>query len=411
MPRSEEQAKPSLAPSARARFAACAVGAYLAACLPLLALHHFDPSVFVIAGARYVEAAETRPPLRVTPNSDGYDGQFYYRLARSPLSTAPTVDGITFDHPAKRTQRILYPLLAWLASAGQPALTAWAMLAVNLAGIGAIAWLAAGLAARLALPAAIPFAIVAWPGFIVTLLHDTTEIAATAFLLAALSAWFARRPVLFALLASCAVLARETTLATWLGLLAFTILTVWMARRERPALPWLLACAAPLIVFAAWRETLAFRLHEAPQAQAIAHDLGWPFVGAMTMLHDCLTGARRWAATPFKDAVERAYVLISALPLLAFCVLVAVRLPRALRKPGAAALALSWCATAALMSLLSASGPWIGPIAYLRAFTECFVVGCLLLGTTCPPRQARLLAAASLAQAGLAWGFCMVQAR
>ena len=166
-----------------------------------------------------------------------------------------------------------------------------------------------------------------------------------------------------------------------------------------------------MLLFAAWRQTLIFGLHEAPQAQAAAHDLGWPFAGVLTMLHDCLTGARRWAATPFKDAVERTYVLTSALPLLAFCMLVAARLPQALRKPGAAPLAATWFVTAALMSLLSASGPWVGPVAYLRAFTECFVLGCLLLGTSSPPRQARLLAGASLAQAGFAWGFCMVQAR
>ncbi len=417
MPRSQEQAKSrrTLSAPARyapARFALYAMAAYFAACLPLLALRHFDPSVFVIAGTRYVTVADTHPRLYAKPNSNGYDGQFYYRLARSPFSTAPRVDGIAFDHPAKRTQRILYPLLVWLASAGQPALTAWAMLAVNLAGLGAIAWLAASLATRLNLPAAVPLAIVAWPGLVVTLLHDTTEIVSTALLLAALSAWFARRPALFAALACCAVLTRETTLAAWLGLLAVTAVTAARTRGERPALPWLLACAAPILVFVAWRQTLVLALHEAPQAQAVAHDLGWPFAGALTMLHDCLTGARKWANTPFKDGVERGYILISALPLLAFCVLAAAALRPAWRKAGAAMpLAAAWCVTAALMSLLSATGPWVDPAAYLRAFTECFVLGCLLLGAAGRPGQSRLVAGVSLAQAGLAWMFCLVQAR
>jgi hypothetical protein len=31
------------------------------------------------------------------------------------------------------------------------------------------------------------------------------------------------------------------------------------------------------------------------------------------------------------------------------------------------------------MSILTADGPWVEPIAFLRAFTECWVVGCLLL--------------------------------
>jgi hypothetical protein len=52
----------------------------------------------------------------------GYDGQFFYRLALEPFSTAERVDGIAFDAPAYRQQRIGYPLLAFLTTALTPAL-------------------------------------------------------------------------------------------------------------------------------------------------------------------------------------------------------------------------------------------------------------------------------------------------
>ena len=406
MPRSPQQANPK--PRA---FALCVIAAYAAACLPLLARRQFDPSVFVVAGARYVNAAQTNPPLRVKPNSDGYDGQFYYRLAAAPASALPAqaairVDGIAFDHPAKRIARILYPLLAWAISGGQPALTAWAMLAVNLAGIGAIAWLAATTARRQHLPAWVPLAIVLWPGFIVALLHDTTEITAAAFLLAALAAWQASRPAAYAGLACCAVLTRETTLAPFIGLLAWSAATTTC---RTPA--WLLAGAAPLAATLAWHTTLALSLPTPTHPQPLSHDIGWPFLGALRMLHDCLLGGRTWAIGPFKNAVARLTIILSALPLLAFCTLAATRLAPMLRRTAPTPLAAAWLTTAALMSLLTARGPWTDPIAYLRAFTECFVLGCLLLGATGFKPRLATVARIGIAEWLLAWAYTMVQFR
>lgn len=75
-----------------------------------------------------------------------------------------------------------------------------------------------------------------------------------------------------------------------------------------------------------------------------------------------------------QGAVLRGYAFVSVVFLVAFSVLIASRVPCA-GKPLAAA----WLPIVALMSMLSAAGPWVEPIAFLRAFTECWVVGCLLL--------------------------------
>ena len=47
--------------------------------------------------------------------SDGYDGQFVYRLALDPFTHAVTAHGITLDNPAYRQQRIATALLAHVA--------------------------------------------------------------------------------------------------------------------------------------------------------------------------------------------------------------------------------------------------------------------------------------------------------
>jgi len=407
MPRTATQAKTSALLSRvwrePALCAACAVAAYALACLPLLALRHADPSVFVVAGDRYVDRGRTEAPLRVKPQSNGYDGQFYYRMALHPLGFAPTEGGITFDHPAKRMERVLYPALAWLVSLGHAGATAWAMLGLNVLGLGAIAWIASDLARRLALPAWVPLAILLWPGFIVALLHDTTEITSTAFLLAALSAYLGDRLALYAVLACCAALARETTLPVFAGIFIHEAVKAAAGKTWRRGV----ACAAPFLPFALWRDILALTLHEAPQAQGAAQDLGWPLLGAARMVWQCIAGTRSWASTPAKNDVIRLIVLATAPAVLAFCVLVATRLRRA----ALGGLPLGWILTAVLMSLLTANGPWIEPEAYFRAFTECYVVGCLVLASGGFSLRAVWVVAIGGGEWLLVWGLCLAKLR
>src|SRR3972149_5427209 len=46
-----------------------------------LSEHQYDFSVFVTAGDIFVDANAAPDGLKILQNSDGYDGQFYYRLA------------------------------------------------------------------------------------------------------------------------------------------------------------------------------------------------------------------------------------------------------------------------------------------------------------------------------------------
>ncbi len=104
-------------------------------------------------------------PIAILPNSFGYDGEFYYRLALDPF-TAKKIDyGIGLDDPPYRMQRIGYPLLAWAVSLGNARILSWVMISLNLAGLGLIARAGAGIALRAGAPA--------WAGTLAALYPDS----------------------------------------------------------------------------------------------------------------------------------------------------------------------------------------------------------------------------------------------
>jgi len=368
----------------------------------------YDFSVFVIAGDRFVSAADLPSPLIVRPASDGYDGQFYYRIALDPFDFSRTAYGVTLDGIAWRLQRIGYPLLAWIVSFGRPEALPAILVVLNLAGLGVIAAIIARLIAEGRLPAWTLGAILIWPGFIVTLTHDTTEIVALAFLLAAIACHLDRRTFWCGALAAAAMLTRETTAAVCFGLLLGEI------ARSRPSWSRAVQLAPYLAAFAPfllWRAALAVWAGETSGAVG-ASNLDWPLVGALKMMVQVATGAGSWGPTPLKDAAMRAFVLAGAASLLAFCVFVATRLPPLLRDPDRRGLAFGWIAMASVMALMSADGPWIDSTAYFRAFTETFALGCLILGLRREPITAAV-AVIPLA-VGLfagAWGLTLIQLR
>jgi hypothetical protein len=388
-------------------YAALAIAAYALLLLPALALNHFDPSAFIVAGDQWVNAHATPGPILVRPNSGGYDGEFYYRLANHPFSFDTTAAGVQLDTPAWRMRRILYPLLALVAAAGSAKLIAYTLVALNLAGLGAIAALASRIAVKLALPNWTPLAVLAWPGFFVTLTHDTTEITAATFALAALVAYLNRHLIPYALLGACALFTRETTLLIFAGIAAYEFTQY---RNDHARLKWAATSVLLMLPFLCWHVivTVAWQSHPQPH-QIPQHNLGLPFLGALQNLADCATGTRAWASTPTKNLIERAIVLFTATGLIAFCALTATSLRTSFNRP-AAPIAAAWLAIAALMSLATADGPWVDPTAYARAFTECYVLGCFVIGAS-NRAPSRAITALTTAQFATIWIFTTIQFR
>jgi hypothetical protein len=377
-------------PRSALKFAIAMLALYSLAIVPALVRHGFDPSAFIVAGDRYVDAAKLPSPIYVRPHSEGYDGQFYYRFALAPFDLRQPLFGIEVDAPAWRMQRIVYPVLAWFVSLGRPQLVPFALVALNLIGIACIGLFAVRLTQRLKLPALLPFAIGLWPGFMVTLTHDTTEIMSAAFILAALDCYFAGRLVKFAIVGALATLTRETGVLVLGGLLVYEILR----RNFRMAA----ACVGSVVPFVVWRQ-LQSVFWGASTASVAINTITWPLLGIVTAWFNTVFGD----VVPvggLKGAILRGYSLVSSVSLAAFAGLVATRL-RAARM----ALVAAWLPIVALMSVLTADGPWVEPIAFLRAFTECWVVGCLLLDTQFAESRLVRPAFAGLAViwAGAAW--------
>jgi hypothetical protein len=198
-----------------------------------------DPSRFVVAGRQFVDPAKAPPELHVFAGS-GYDGQFFYRLALDPADLETEAHGIRLDTPYRRA-RIAYPALGWAASGGgQPEALSWALIALNVAGVGLLGLLG-GLVARDAGRHALWGLLVpAFPGFAFAVSRDLAEVIAAAGLVGALllarrGHWLGAGVVL-----SLAVLTRESA-AVAVAALAL----VWLVRR-RPAeaAAWLLPVAA-----------------------------------------------------------------------------------------------------------------------------------------------------------------------
>ena len=371
---------------------------YFLAVLPILAHHSFDTSVFIVAGDRFVDPARLPSPIIVKANSDGFDGEFYYRMALSPFELK-RANGIQIDDPPLRTLRILYPLLAWGVALGHAAFVPASLFLVNLFGIGAIAFLATRLTTRLCLPTLTPLAIVLWPGLIVSLTHDTTEIVAAALLLAALDAYFSERLFAYAALGAAAALTRETSIFFLAGVACFE------GVRAARSLPWTdrwrraIIVSLALIPFVIWREALLDYWGQSPLA-AVKSDVSWPFLGILQKLRGTLLGTSYYG----NKLALRGFELGSLGLLAAFCALVSVRFSAILRASSFGVLAAGWLPVMLLMTMLSADGPLAGPESYFRVFTECFVVGCLILALRAPSRWVSMTMFAGSVVAGLgAW--------
>jgi hypothetical protein len=208
-----------------APFAIALVAAALVAGARLARLHG-DPTRFVSAGTTFVDPARAPRGLHVFAG-DGYDGQFFYRLALAPADLATVSHGIRLDSNLRRG-RIGYPVLGWATSAGQESALPWALIALNVLGIGLLGWLG-GLVARDAgrhplwglLPAA-------FGGFVFSLSRDLSEVVGAAALLGGLVLYRRGRPLLAGLALAAGVLTRESVF------LVVAALGVAWALKERP---------------------------------------------------------------------------------------------------------------------------------------------------------------------------------
>jgi hypothetical protein len=323
-----------------------------------LAAHDNEPSYFVVAGSNYYDRVSADSTLRSIRQGDGYDGQFYYRLAIDPFSSKSTDHGVSFDAPAYRQQRILYPLLAWAASAGKADRVPAALIAVNYVGLCAIAWLGALLAIDLDRHPLWGVAFSLYPGFIFTLSRDLTEIVSSAFLLAGLLLARRSRPGVSATCLSLAALARETTLVLPIGLLLTAIFdpAVRSGRWRRAGY-----YAIPLVLYTAWRSYLHVKWAGSVDVRVLGGAIGVPFSGVTHLLYRAFNAPDRLSIVWFAEVCLLGILASRALQLF-------------YRRKDFVAETIALILSIALVASLTPKY-WAEDQAFLRVTTEMFFLG------------------------------------
>ena len=146
----------------------------------------------------------------VFSGSTGYDGQFYYRMALDPANLHKTAFGITMD--AVPVMRSDSPALAWALSAGQHAAVPYALVAINVAALGALGYLGGLIAQQAGRHALWGLLLSCYFGVMDSLARDLTEPLGALCLIAGIYAYRKRHPLLAAAAFGYGVLTRETVL-------------------------------------------------------------------------------------------------------------------------------------------------------------------------------------------------------
>ncbi len=229
-------------------------------------------------GTVYGNPAQVPHGVWLFSGSTGYDGQFYYRMALDPANLHKTAFGITMDAPY-RFMRIGYSALAWALSAGQHAAVPYALVAINVAALGALGYLGGLIAQQAGRHALWGLLLSCYFGVMDSLARDLTEPLGALCLIAGIYAYRKRHPLLAAAAFGYGVLTRETVLLLPIAL--GVVRLVQIARRaERPSADdaaWLV----PIAVFAAWEVVVKAATGSFPILSDSGKNAGLPFSAAL----------------------------------------------------------------------------------------------------------------------------------
>jgi hypothetical protein len=245
---------------------------------------HGNIGRFILVGRHFATPAQLPPGIPLAPTY-GYDGQFFYRLALDPANLSRTAYGITMDRPY-RYMRIGYPALTWLVSLGQHSLVPVALVAVNIAAVGAMAYFGAIFARQAGRHALAGLLLAGFFGLITSLSRDTAEPLAAALLLAGLLAIRARRQVLAAVLLAFGALTRETVMVAVAALAIVRVIGMVRGRHGpgRDDLPWVV----PSLVFAVWQVVVKAATGSIPLLADGGRNAGAPFIAPLSALKTAL---------------------------------------------------------------------------------------------------------------------------
>ena len=317
-----------------------------------------DVTTFIHAGSKFVNGNQLSYPLKVLPDSYGYDGQFYYRLSQNPFTDQRIDSGIALDNPQYRQQRILYPFITWLFSFN-PSFTPEIMIGINLLCLLVIAFYGGILAKKFNKHALWGISFVLWPGFLFTFSRNLTEIVAITFLLSGITHFFYKQYVLSGLLLSLAILGKETTL-----LVPISMCIAMITDYKKINKSVLFAGLLPVLVYGSWQLWLSQNWSD-KWILGIQNNIGVPFLGIISFV-------RKLHFLPKTLQFGSVIELILVITFIVFTT-ISIRktsIPKFLK--------ISWLLYCMLVVSLT-STVWVEDIAFMRAISELFTVGTILL--------------------------------
>lgn len=357
--------------------AVAGIAGALVAAARIVVAGHRNVASFIVVGSDHVRA---RIPTGVPITSgQGYDGQFYYRMALGPLNFNRTAHGIRMDS-LSRFERVGYPALAWLVAASRSSFVPWSLVIVNVVGLACLGALGAGIARGARHHAWWGLVLPGYFGFVWVLSRDLAEIVTATFVVAGVTALRRDRFVLAGAAFSVAVLTRETALLV-IALLALerplAATRGWIVARRARSVPlrastvdatrttrgvsWIL----PGAVFMTWQLIARLATGSWPLLTSGQNNLDFPFAGFVQGVRHYLDRLPSTAALLWFGELFVLVVVVVAAAL-------ALRTTTARLYERAA-----WLAYGVVAATL-APGIWLGDVGF-RSLDDLYVFSCIVL--------------------------------
>ena len=235
----------------------------------------FNWSYFIVLGDNFATPS-INPTEIIQQDGPGYDGQFYYGLAKDPFSFEKVKGGVIIDHPPYRHQRILYPLLAYYISFRGKSILPLIMVIINGISLFLISRIIASFQFistvkwRFLLPLLIS-------GLWMSLSRNLTECLEVLFLILVLQSFLRHKIGYYILFSSAALLTRETTII-YIGTIAAIWLWRYMSGNSKRKLLCILLLGSPFLVLAVWKYIL-LQAYPASGIVSAGSNITFPFHG------------------------------------------------------------------------------------------------------------------------------------
>jgi hypothetical protein len=213
--------------------------------------------------------------------NNGYDGQFYYQIARDPFLSDATNQIVVLDSPHYRHQRILYPLTVNILTKIFGLSVPIVLILVNYLTVGIIGYMGAKIAVFYGKSAWLGLLFSLSPTLLFSLSRDLVEVLELAMMISAIYWFLTKRRVLYALCISLAVLTKETALLVPIAIMVTEIIKHIRAS-NRESIINLIISTVPIMVFMGWKLIL-FRIF--PNSIFTGADvIVFPFKGFIQLL-------------------------------------------------------------------------------------------------------------------------------